>query len=79
MLQTLLHALLSGVGVVIGFYLMSLGFGLWRFLSRRKDIAAFTSGMESGIYIEHGMTIDPATGLVTPQQRPSIQAYRHLI
>ncbi len=30
-------------------------------------------------YLEHGMTIDPVTGFVTPQQRPSTQAYRHLL
>jgi hypothetical protein len=75
----MLQILVGLVAIAGGFYLMSFGFSLWRLLSSRNEIAKLTAGMDSGIYIKHGMTIDPTTGLVTPQQRPSAQAYRHLM
>ena len=71
--------ILGVFAVVAGTYLLSFGLGLMQFMTRREHIARFVAGMDSGIYIEHGMTIDPETGLVTPQQRPSTQAYRHLL
>jgi len=72
------QVILGALGVIAGVYCMSLGFSLWRFLSSRSAAAKLTAGMKSGIYVEHGMIIDPETGLVTPQQRPSVQAYRHV-
>lgn len=71
-----------GLGIAaifLGVAMLSLCSALIRFATRRKHIARLVAGMDSGVYVEHGMVIDPQTGLVTPQQRPSLQAYQHLV
>ena len=71
-----------GLGIAaifLGVAMLSFCLALTRFVIRRKRIALLVGGMDSGVYVEYGMVIDPQTGLVTPQQRPSLQAYQHLI
>jgi hypothetical protein len=62
--------------ISIGIWLMGFGFRLWRILSCRTKAEALARGLDSGIYIKHGMTIDPKTGLVTPHQSPYEYVYR---
>lgn len=71
-----------GVGIValfLGAAILSVCVAVLRFVMRRNNVLRFVAGMDTGVYVEHGMTIDPQTGLVTPQQRPSFQAYQHLL
>lgn len=72
--------ILLGIGgIFIGVIILTLGITILRFLVKRGGIARFVAGMDSGIYVEHGMVVDRETGLVTPQKKPSTQAFSHLL
>lgn len=60
-----------------GLILLVLAMHSIRSYFKRRSISRTVSGMRSGIYVEHGMIMDPDSGLVKPQQRPSRQAFLH--
>jgi len=71
--------LIIGVGfLLLAAVLLSLAIGTAQFFWKRSRVHEAVAGMESGIYVRHGMEIDPETGLVSSHKSPSQEAYHRL-
>jgi len=73
-----MNLLLGVLFLALSAVLLSLAIGVFRFFWKRDRVRKITSGMNSGIYVEHGMVVDPDTGMVSSQKKTSRQAYTHL-
>ncbi|RRS33990.1 MAG: hypothetical protein OI74_02250 [Gammaproteobacteria bacterium (ex Lamellibrachia satsuma)] len=61
--------------LVSALLIFSIMVGIVQHMLRKRAVSRLTAGMSSGVFIAHGMVIDPETGLVSGQKKASLQAY----
>ena len=71
-----MSAFLVGLSMtLIGCYVLSWVISALVFYYRRRSVHRKVAKMNSGVHVEHGMIMNPRTGLLSPQQKPSKHSY----
>lgn len=74
MVEAIVDVILIVISIIGASIVIDLIVAPFRARRARRSIA----GMQSGIYVKHGMVMDPTTGKVQSQSSPSDRAYRDL-